>query len=286
MAVIVTYNPDLRRLSQNIEAVELQVNGVLVFDNASANAGELERLLSDKSCIFHLDGENVGLSKALNALCSIACGLGATHALLLDQDSVAGEGMVRTLIARSSGDVAMASPQIVDRNKGEGFEAGRPDEFPKRAITSGALVSLRAWNKVGSFDERLFVDWVDYEFCANLRAHGYRIARANGVMLLHEMGRREFAFSLPLPGRGARFFYRTNHPLSRQRDKARSWAIVRRKYGWSRIGVEERAYIAAVAMRDLLLERDRLSVLKAFLQGARSGRKAYAESERVGGIVK
>lgn len=284
--MIVAYNPDLRRLSQNIDAVEHQVDAILVFDNASANARELERLLSDKGCIFHLNGENVGLSKALNVLCSIACGLGATHVLLLDQDSIAGAGMVRALMACVSSDVAMASPQIVDRNKGEGFEAGRPDEFPKRVITSGALVFLRVWSEVGGFDERLFVDWVDYEFCANLRAHGYRIARANGVMLLHEMGRRELAFSLPLPGRGARRFYRTNHALSRQRDKARSWAIVRRKYGWSRIGVEERAYIASIAMRDLLIERERLSVLKAFLQGARSGRRVYAESKRLGGIAK
>ena len=41
---------------------------------------------------------------------------------------------------------------------------------------------------LGGFDERLFVDWVDYEHCANVITHGYRILRVNRCVVDHWMG--------------------------------------------------------------------------------------------------
>lgn len=270
-ALVVTYNPDIERLEENLSAISAQVDFILVFDNASENVRSIEPVLSKMANYYCLCPQNAGLAKALNAACGASVELGCSYVLLLDQDSIAGKNMVAGLLEQQQGEVALASPQIVDRNKREGFVSGGSSETVKRAITSGALVSLSAWQNVGGFDERLFVDWVDYEFSANLRAHGYRIVRDNRVMLLHEMGRREYAFRLPIPG-GGRSFYRSNHALSRQRDKARSWAIVKQKYGWSKIGREERAFIAAIKARDLALERNRLAIFKAFLQGAKEGR--------------
>ena len=141
----------------------------------------------------------------------------------------------------------------------------------KRSITSGSLLSLNAWKAVGGFDERLFVDWVDYEFSCDLRAHGYGMVRNNGVTLLHEMGKCEYAFTLLTP-RGGRSFYRTNHSFNRLKDKARSWAIVKDKYGWSKAGREERAYILSIKLRDLVLERNKLRTLRAFVEGSIEGK--------------
>ena len=278
VAVIVTYRSEFARLEENIAAIAPQVDYVLVYCNDATSSDGLEEFLESRGCIYCLDAENAGLSKALNRSCALARGLGATHALLLDQDSVAGADLVARELACFANDVALVSPQIVDRNKREGKSDNATVAPITRAITSGALISLEDWKQVGGFYEALFVDWVDYEFSCNLRAHGYRLLRNNAADILHEMGRREYAFTLPTPG-GGRQFYRTNHSKGRLKDKARSWYITKRKYRGTKAGREESSYIFAIAIRDLVLERERIGTIKAFREGAREARRYLKLSE-------
>lgn len=243
---------------------------VLIFDNKSDNRDEVILLNGEGNCTVFLNEENSGLPVSLNEGCRLASGMGARYVLLLDQDSVVSEGMVASLAECMREDTGIVSPQIVDRNKNEGFAPSGSIVPVKRVITSGALVRLDVWQETGGFDERIFVDWADYEFCANVRAHGYRIVRDMRTMILHEMGRREYVFTLPTP-KGGRPFYRTNHSFSRKKDKARSWVILEKKYGWSKVGLEERAYINAIKLRDLVLERGRIQTVRAFAAGAKEG---------------
>lgn len=271
VAIVISYNPEIERIMDNVHAVAGQVGRVVIYDNCSINSDEVERLGRIANCSVVLNDVNSGLPVSLNAGCRLALESGASYALLLDQDSIASEGMVASLLDCIRPGVGIASPQIVDRNKREGFSPSNTVVSVKRVITSGSLVSLEAWENVGGFDERIFVDWADYEFCANMREHGYEIVRDNRTMILHEMGRREYAFTLPAP-KGGRPFYRTNHSASRLKDKARSWAIVEAKYGWSKVGREEHAYIMAIKLRDMVLERNRLQTLRAFVEGSKEGR--------------
>ena len=272
LAVVVSYRPDIERIAENLNAIAPQVNATLVYCNDAGASPDLPEVLSGQGCVWNERRENDGLSKALNRSCECAEALGARCVLLLDQDSIAGKDMVTGLLKHVNEHVALASPQIVDRNKREGAVCDDSVIPLKRSITSGSLVMLSAWRAVGGFDERMFVDWVDYDFSANLRAHGFGLVRDNGVTILHEMGRREYVFTLPTP-KGGRPFYRTNHSASRLKDKARSWAIVESKYGWSRVGREERAYITAIKLRDLVLERGKLRTLRAFTEGGKEGRE-------------
>lgn len=278
VAIIISYNPDIERLRENLVAVAGQVSHVYVFDNKSENREDVASLEGNGNCSVIFNDTNSGLPVSLNEGCRYAIRCGARYALLLDQDSIVSDGMVSSLTECMGEGVAIASPQIVDRNKREGFEPSNAVVPVKRVITSGALLSLNAWRDTGGFDERIFVDWADYEFCANVRAHGYVIVRDMRTMILHEMGRREYAFTLPTP-KGGRPFYRTNHSASRLRDKARSWIIVEKKYGWSKIGREERVYIAAIKLRDLVLERGRMDTLRAFHEGAKEGRAVVSDKE-------
>ena len=277
-AIIIAYNPEIERITDNVRAVAGQVGRVVVYDNCSRNREDVAGLEGIEKCSVVFNDVNSGLPVSLNAGCRLAMESGARYALLLDQDSIVSDGMVASLLCCMQPGVGIASPQIVDRNKREGFAPSEAVVPIKRVITSGALVSLEAWENVGGFDERIFVDWADYEFCANMREHGYEIVRDNRAMILHEMGRREYAFTLPTP-KGGRPFYRTNHSASRLKDKARSWAIVESKYGWSKVGREERAYITAIKLRDLLLERGRLQTLQAFAEGCKEGRLAMKDEE-------
>src|SRR5690606_27148133 len=44
-------------------------------------------------------------------------------------------------------------------------------------ITSGSLVNLAVFQKLGGFDENLFIDEVDFEYCLRAKVNGYKTIR-------------------------------------------------------------------------------------------------------------
>lgn len=278
---IVTYNPDIERLRENVNAIAPQVEQLVIFDNGSENCTDIERVFSSTVQIIK-SAENLGMAKALNRLAETAEQCGASDIVLLDQDSVAAVGLVAEEVKHRSDRVGVVCCLVVDRNHED--EAIGTDEVceVKRPITSGSMVNLTAWRCVGGYDERLFVDWVDCEFADNLRTHGFRLVKTPNTTILHEMGRQEYAWNAP--GRNdmgekqaSKGYYRQNYPTWRWRDRARSQTITIRKYGWSRIGWEERYYfLRATVGRILLLEQNKIESLKAVIDGCKSGADAFA----------
>jgi rhamnosyltransferase len=64
------------------------------------------------------------------------------------------------------------------------------EEFTEKKIvmTSGNLLNLDAYLTVGDFNENLFIDYVDYEYCLRLRNHNFKIIQNNSVWLKHSLG--------------------------------------------------------------------------------------------------
>lgn len=194
---IVTYNPDILRLLENLEADIPQVSEVLIYDNGSSNASDIELIARELPNISVFKSrENDGMSVALNHLCSAAlsmespCGNRYRYMLALDQDSVAFPNMVNNLLEHVRDDVGIVAP--VSRNRGFPAECFETDENAAqevaRANTSGSLIDLTAFLACGGYNEKLFVDWVDFEFCLRLREHGYRIVISPDAYLLHDLG--------------------------------------------------------------------------------------------------
>lgn len=274
-----TYNPDIERLIENVDAIAPQVEKLLVFDNCSDNVVEICRAVSGSAEVIR-GHRNHGMAVALNRLAFAAENGGATDIAFFDQDSIASDSLVVREMDCRAGDVGLVCCRVVDRNHRE-ESGGEPKAVDvKRSITSGSMVNLSAWRAVGGYDERLFVDWVDNEFADNLRSHGFKLVKTSHASILHEMGKQEYAWSAPggddmgkkHVNRG---YYRQNYPASRWRDRARSQAITIRKYSWSRIGWEERYYfLRATLIRIILLENNKLECLRAVLDGYRSGCRA------------
>lgn len=118
-AGIVAFNPEIERLRANLRATAPQVRQVFVYDNGSANAQDVRALCEGEFDNVHViaDTENRGIAFALNQLLAAAHDGGYAHILMLDQDSVPTEGMCDELERHLSGDVAMVSPFILDRNR-------------------------------------------------------------------------------------------------------------------------------------------------------------------------
>ena len=160
---IVTYQPDIARLKENLEAAveNLQGGPILVVDNGSERIADIQ-----------------------------SQSLGCQWIITLDQDSVIQPGMLQefsryTHLAR----VAIICPRIEDRRLGrQHTRLTSGTEYISHAITAGNMVRLEAWQTVGGFTEQLFIDGVDFDFCLKLGEDGWQILRTNNVCLYQEMG--------------------------------------------------------------------------------------------------
>jgi rhamnosyltransferase len=205
VAVIVTYNPDVSRLTAIIKALATAVNRIAIVDNASA---ELDcNALADASpmLVIRRLAENRGIGAAQNEGVAIARSFGAHYILFLDQDSVPGMAMVASLVsalgdlARHGERVACIGPRITFP---ETTAASQDGECVRHAgakantvafecdalISSGSLVPIATLADVGGMDESLFIDQVDTEWCLRARAKGYKVFKSCTAILEHRLG--------------------------------------------------------------------------------------------------
>lgn len=189
---IVTYNPDISRLKKNIESVQTNINVdlIIIIDNNSNNISQLIDIIKNYANIKLIQHtKNRGIACALNEICNYAKCIGYTNVLTLDQDSIPQPHLVDKLLKNANDKTGILCPRTEDLNMGRQYitKADGCDNLDL-VITSGNLVNLDAWEKVGKFDESLFIDGVDFDFCIRMKANGYFIHRINSLYILHEVG--------------------------------------------------------------------------------------------------
>ena len=84
--------------------------------------------------------------------------------------------------------VAIICPRIFDRNAGIKNVWESNIEIISDCITSGALTNVSVWKHLGGFDEDLFIDDVDTDYCIRISKANYKILRVNTVVLNHAVG--------------------------------------------------------------------------------------------------
>jgi rhamnosyltransferase len=70
---------------------------------------------------------------------------------------------------------------------------GRPID---KMITSGMLLNLLLVEAIGWFDEQLFIDLVDYDYCIRAQQKGYFIIQFSNIHLYHEVGKEVYRSSI------------------------------------------------------------------------------------------
>ena len=129
---------------------------------------------------------------ALNILINKAKNDGYKWVVTLDQDSVAPPNLVAEYLKYiNTPNLGMICCKIIDRNFGERkYDKSHTKgvEDVELCITSASAIKIDAWEKVGGFCEKMFIDAVDFDMCLSLKEHGYKILRVNDVKLLHEVG--------------------------------------------------------------------------------------------------
>lgn len=189
-AGIVLYNPELDRLKENITSIANQVSKVIVVDNGSSNINEIkEEVYKYKNIIFIDNKINKGIAKALNQILGWCKENKFRWVLTLDQDTVCPLDLIEKMskyIDREN--IAIISPKIIDRNFETEDKYRTGYEYIEKAITSASLTNVDICDKVNNFDEKMFIDYVDFDLCTRLRKENYKILRLNEVNVLHELG--------------------------------------------------------------------------------------------------
>lgn len=188
-AGIVSFNPDVKRLKQNIEAIAPQVDCVVVFENGSDRQRDITETI--KGVVFLQAGKNLGMAGALNRLLNWGKQNGYEWMISLDQDSVCSNDYVEKMFPflNVAGKAGIVGPVIIDRLIG--IVGHNPKNFwaeVRTCITYGSFNNIEAWTEVGGYDELMFIDSVDFEYCYRLRKNGYKVIQVRDVHLQHELG--------------------------------------------------------------------------------------------------
>lgn len=212
-AVYVLYEPDESSLLKSLEFIRNQVDYIILIDNSEKTTVDFDK--NDKKIYYVKNEENLGIAKALNTGCNFAIELNANWVLTLDQDSTPSKTLISELCSVVYGNmdnnVAAVGPKF-KFFENEIVEVEAITNEVDTLITSGCLMNLSAYKKVGGFKESLFIDSVDIEFCFNLRKNGYKIFQNNGVLLSHNIGNSAFHVKLF----GKKIMTVTNHNYIRQ----------------------------------------------------------------------
>jgi len=194
-AIVVTYHP-ADSVFEHLSTLRSQAQGLVVVDNGSALA-VLERMRSESEATgFHLieNGENRGIAAALNTGVRWAIENGYEWVALFDQDSSVPdhyfEAMFRTIASCASPEkVGVLAPRYRDPSTGQvGSYPLEEDGTLLAAMTSGSLMPVWVFEKCGWFEEDLFIDEVDHEYCFRIRERGYAITLCENAILLHTYG--------------------------------------------------------------------------------------------------
>ena len=62
---------------------------------------------------------------------------------------------------------------------------------PHDVMTSGNILNLDIWKKIGGFKDWFFIDGIDIEYGLNLKKHNYKILRVNNLEIDHNLGNIE-----------------------------------------------------------------------------------------------
>ena len=185
-------------------------------------------ILENQKVTYIWNGQNMGLAYALNQGAELAINEGWRYLLTLDQDSAVESGMVEALLS-VTGELEHRKIGILAPGELIGLYltpfGNRNLKKSLTVWTSGSLLSLAAYQKVGPFRDDLFIDFVDHEYCLRLSAAGFGIYRVRGARMTHGYG--EDCRKTSLFGRS---FWITNHSPLRRYYIMRNRLLVRSLY--------------------------------------------------------
>lgn len=230
-SIIICFHPEMEKVNRLIKIIELDVDQIIILNNGGIDINSLA-VESGKVRVESQD-KNIGIAAALNVGCDIATRCGCRFIVSFDQDSTPGKNMIPNLLKEylayeaAGQKVAAVGPQLIDVRNGQPafipfvkFTSYWYEEWVEEGthpvsqlITSGCLVNLGVWADGNKFNEELFIDFVDNNWCWRVIKKGYVILGTNRANMAHEISdqiTKKNRYSLNRYGSTRRYFQARN----------------------------------------------------------------------------
>ena len=187
---VILYNPTDNQLLNLQRYLDMNIfEKIYAFDNS-------KDLLKKKIPItidYHYMGGNLGLSIPYNIMIKDAIKHDYDFLCIMDQDTLFEKDdicrITRYIDQNLSKleEVSIVCPNIATNS--EQIKRSESQTFVKWTINSASFLNLRNVSKNSLFyDENIFLDGVDYEYCMNIRKHHQKILRIDGAYIVQNFG--------------------------------------------------------------------------------------------------
>ncbi|MFZ6719886.1 glycosyltransferase family 2 protein [Undibacterium sp. Ji49W] len=210
-AVVVGYFPEHPVLLALLAKLQGQVDRLYLVDNGGCDKIDLQA--TPKCQYIRLD-KNYGLGYALNRGFEAAIQDGAHYVATFDQDSAPPDHLIASLLTQhellhaQGVKCAAIGPTFFDRREADkvyfpfykegsgNIQAIIPADFDDATaryvevdvlITSGMLIRTTAWLDTLRYDDGMFVDYTDTEWCFRARSKGYQLFGSMAVQMGHAL---------------------------------------------------------------------------------------------------
>lgn len=274
-ASIITYNPDIKILRENIKAVITQVDCLYVFENGSKNSELIHELCKEFNAVFINNFENLGISKSLNKALDLCKKNGGSWLLTLDQDSICDDRLIEEYkkMMLKYPNVVSFTPEICDRNLENKKMKTTEEFFVNSCITSGNLINVDYCLMIGGFDETYFIDCVDFDLSATIIVSGGKILKVPSTYISHAVGEaKKHSFF-------GRELISYNHSAFRNYYIVRNSCYFKNKYKRNSEIKKQKHPLIKQCLIVILYEKDKINKLKMCFRGYSSYRDLIRRKE-------
>lgn len=230
--VVIFYNPKDEQVSF-FETLASKGFHIIVVDNS------VQAIPLSGNLVYIPLFANMGIAHAQNKGVKEAIRRGFRYFVFFDQDSRFDEQYVSSIyheyqkIQSNDPHIATLGPLLIDSKTGQEYLSSVPHskmyDIDTHIISSGSIVEKATFDVVGLYEEDLFIDLVDSEWCWRAKTFGLNTYMTRRVKLYHSMGKRywrfgRFAIRLSSPNR---YYYQYRNMILMLR---RDYAPFRWKY--------------------------------------------------------
>jgi len=264
-AVVVLFNPEVD-VAVNITSYIDCVEKVYIIDNSKVSNESLFEALPFKHKLKYVfNNGNLGIAKALNTGCEFAIQEKMHWVLTMDQDSKflnLNVAVLTQILKKEGSRVVLYYPNyLIDGIVYDKYI--KENDKPIVVMTSGNFINLNAYQSLAGFEDKLFIDYVDIDYCLKLKAAGYEIALLPNATLIHELGNSKHVTFLFMKA------IVTNHSSLRRYYITRNRLYCSKKYKTVSAvfnKTEKRVFLNDI-FKILLFEEDKISKLRSILDG-------------------
>ena len=278
--VIVCYRPNIARLLRLCETLKADGSAVVIVDNTE------QPYLADAQlapgCELITLGRNSGIAHAQNVGTAAATAAGADVIAFFDQDSLVGQGFLPALVSPLRvGTPDIVSPLYRDDASNAELPAVRVNRYGLAkavrrgassgpysvdiVISSGTAATREVFEVAGTFDEGLFIDFVDTEWCLRCRSKEISIRVVPSAVMHHRIGLRSISLGV------VTIF--VHSPIRCYYQLRNCFHLFRKQHIPFLFAVRETASVIFSRTLLLLFVGDKAAYVKAYFRALRDGAK-------------